>query len=246
MFTPDFYLPGLDLYVEVTTMKQSLVTAKNRKVRLLKKLYPKVKIMLLHKNEYDHLLARYDCGPLAHTKSQGIKQVLFSAPEIEQKVKELAETISRDYATLHPVMVGIQRGFICFMADLIRQITIPIDVDILTISYYSGHDHSIVRISKDTDLNVSGKHVILVEGLVDTGMTLNCILDHLRSRNPASLEVCTLLNKKGRRIADVPIKYAGFEVSNEFVVGYGLDYYEEYRNLPFIGVPELEQPAVKK
>lgn len=244
MFTPDFYLPGLDLYVEVTTMKQSLVTAKNRKVRLLKKLYPHIKIILLHKNEYDRLLARYGCGPLAYTKSQGIKQVLFPAAEIDRKVKEIAAKISHDYANLHPIMIGIQRGFICFMADMIRQITIPVDVDILTISYYGGQDNTTVKISKDTDLNIKERHVILVEGVVDTGITLNYIIDHLSSRNPASMEVCALLNKKGRRIADVPIKYSGFDVAGEFVVGYGLDYYEEYRNLPYIGVPELENPAI--
>ena len=245
MFTPDFYLPGLDLYIEITTLKQSLVTKKNRKLRHLRQLYPEVKIMLLHKNEYDRLLTRYGCGPLAYTRARGISRVLYSPAEIEERVRALAERISKDYAGRRPVMVGVQRGFICFMADLMRHITIPLDVDFITISYYSGSDHSMLKITKDMDLNIAGRHVIVVEGIVDTGMTLNSILNHLRPRKAASLAVCTLLDKRMRRIADVPLEYVGFEVHDEFVVGYGLDYGEEYRNLPFIGVPELEKPAQK-
>jgi len=245
MFTPDFYLPGLDLYIEITTLKQSLVTKKNRKLRYLRQLYPEVKIMLLRKNEYDLFLARYGCGPLAHTRARSISRVLYSAAEIEERVKALAEQISKDYAGRRPVMVGVQRGFICFMADLIRHITIPLDVDFITISYYSGSNHSMFKITKDMDLNIAGRHVIVVEGIVDTGMTLISILNRLRPRQPASLAVCTLLDKRIRRIADVPLEYVGFEVRDAFVVGYGLDYGEEYRNLPFIGVPELEKPHRK-
>ncbi len=243
MFTPDFYLPGLDLYVEITTLKQSLVTEKNRKLRHLKELYPEVKIMLLHRNEYDRLLARYGCGPLAQSRARGISRILYSSVEIQDKVAELADRISKDYAGRRPVMVGVQRGFICFMADLIRHTTIPLDIDFITISYYSGSDHSMFKITKDVDLNISGRHVIVVEGIVDTGMTLNSILNHLRPKKPDSLAVCTLLDKRVRRIADIPLEYVGFEVQDEFVVGYGLDYGEEYRNLPFIGIPEVEGPA---
>ncbi len=245
MFTPDFYLPGLDLYIEITTLKQSLVTKKNRKLRHLRQLYPEVKIMLLRKNDYDRLLARYGCGPLALTRARGISRVLYSPAEIEERVTALAEKISKDYAGRRPVMMGVQRGFICFMADLIRHITIPLNIDFITISYYSGTDHSMFKITKDTDLNIAGRHVIVVEGIVDTGMTLNSVLNYLRPRKPATLAVCTLLNKRIRRIADVPLEYVGFEVQDEFVVGYGLDYGEEYRNLPFVGVPELEKPAPK-
>ena len=245
MFTPDFYLPGLDLYIELTTLKQSLVTKKNRKLRYLRQLYPEVKIMLLHKNEYDRLLARYGCGPLAHTRTRGITRVLYSPAEIEERVRALAEKISKDYAGRRPIMVGVQRGFICFMADLMRHITIPLDVDFITMSYYSGSDHSMFKITKDMDLNIAGRHVIVVEGIVDTGMTLNSILNHLRPRKAASLAVCTLLDTRVRRIADVPLEYVGFEVQDEFAVGYGLDYGEEYRNLPFVGIPELEKPDPK-
>lgn len=241
MFTPDFYLPSLDLYIEVTTLKQSLVTKKNRKLRLLKQLYPEVKIMLLHKSEYALLLARYGCGPLAHSRARGISRVLYSSAQIGEKVQVLAEQISKDYAGRHPIIVGMQRGFICFMADLIRCITIPLDIDLITISYYSSSNHSSLNITKDLDLDIAGRNVILVEGVVDTGMTLISILNHLRARKPASLAVCTLLDKRSRRIVDIPLDYVGFVIREEFVVGYGLDYKEEYRNLPFIGVPELEK-----
>ena len=166
--------------------------------------------------------------------------MLYSPAQIEEKVRALAGQISRDYAGRHPVLIGMQRGFICFLADLIRHITVPLDVDFITISYYSASNHSMFKITKDMDLDIAGRHVILVEGIVDTGMTLTSILSHLRARKPASLAVCTLLDKRVRRIADVPLDYVGFEVRDEFVVGYGLDYREEYRNLPFIGVPELE------
>ena len=241
MFTPDFYLSGLDLYVELTTLRQSLVTHKNRKLRRLKELHPEVKITLLYKNDYDRLLAKYGCGPLAQTRAHGISRVLYSAAEIDDRVRALAEQISKDYANRRPLMVGVQRGFICFMADLIRQIIIPVDIDFMTISYYNGSSDSTVRITKDIDLSVVGRHVIMVEDIVDTGITLSYILNHLRAGGPASLAVCTLLDRRARRLADVPLDYVGFEVPDEFVVGYGLDYREEYRNLPFIGIPTLEK-----
>jgi hypoxanthine phosphoribosyltransferase len=197
--------------------------------------------MLLYKNDYDRLLAKYGCGPLAQTRAHGISRVLYSAAEIDDRVRALAEQISRDYANRRPLMVGVQRGFLCFMADLIRQITIPVDIDFMTISYYSGGSDSAVRITKDIDLSVVGRHVIMVEDIVDTGITLSYILNHLRARGPASLAVCTLLDRRARRLADVHLDYVGFEVPDEFVVGYGLDYREEYRNLPFIGIPTLEK-----
>jgi hypoxanthine phosphoribosyltransferase len=236
MFTPDFYLPGLDLYVELTTLKQSLVTEKNRKLRRLRELYPEIKITLLYKKDFDRLLAKYGCGPLAQIRGRGVSRVLYSSAEIQRRVRELAEQISRDYTDRRPIMVGVLRGVFCFMADLIRQITIPLEVEFMAISYYSPEDSSVVKITKDMDLNVAGRHVIMVEDIVDTGMTLNYMLSYLRARGLASLAVCTLLDKRVRRIVDVPLEYVGFEVPDEFVVGYGLDYREEYRNLPFIGI----------
>ncbi len=236
MFTPDFYLPRLDLYVELTTLKQSLVTEKNRKLRRLRELYPEVKISLLYKKDFDRLLAKYGFGPLAQARSHGISRVLYSSAEIEQKVHDLAQQVSRDYAGRRPLMVGVLRGVFCFMADLTRQMTIPLDVDFMSISYYTGGSAATVKITKDMDLNVADRHVIMVEDIVDTGMTLSYMLNHIRAREPASLAVCALLDKRVRRIVNVPINYTGFEVPDEFVVGYGLDYGEEYRNLPFISI----------
>ncbi|MFH0847680.1 MAG: hypoxanthine phosphoribosyltransferase [Chloroflexota bacterium] len=246
MFTPDFYLPALDLYIELTTMKQSLATGKNRKLRLLRELHPEVKITLLHKSDYDHLLAKYGVGPLAQTRAHGIERILFSAAEIQEKVHTLAERISKDYADRRPLLLGIQRGFICFMADLIRQITVPLDVDFLGISYYSREDGSTVKITKDVDLSVKGRHVIIIEDIVDTGITLNYIQRYLSEREPLSLATCILLDRRQRRLVDTPLDYVCFEVPDEFVVGYGLDYREEYRNLPFIGVPIIKKSPIKR
>ncbi|UCE97734.1 MAG: hypoxanthine phosphoribosyltransferase [Dehalococcoidia bacterium] len=246
MFTPDFYLPGLDLYVEITTLKQSLVTNKNRKLRKLREMYPDININLLYKNDYNHLLAKYGVGPLSQTRARGIKRILYSADDIKSRVIELAEKISKDYKDRHPILVGIQRGFICFMADLIRQITVPLDLDFIAISYYTGDGDSVVKITKDMDLKIAGRDVIVVEDIVDTGITLNYILNHLKTKKPTSLAICTLLDRQIRRIVKLPIDYTGFELPDEFVVGYGLDYKEEYRNLPFIAIPDIKKPQLKK
>jgi hypoxanthine phosphoribosyltransferase len=239
MFTPDFYIPSLDLYVELTTMKQNLVTGKNRKLRRLKELYPEIKISLLYKNDYDRLLAKYGAGPLAQSRAHGIRRVLFSASEIDKRVRQLAEKVSADYGERRPILVGVQRGFLCFMADLMRQVTVPLDLDFMSISHYGQEDG--VRVTKDIDLPIKDRHVILIEDIVDTGITLNYMLKHLRAKEPASLAVCTLLDRRARRLVDVKLDYVGFEVPDEFVVGYGLDFHEEYRNLPFIAVPEIKE-----
>ena len=147
--------------------------------------------------------------------------------------------MSADYGERRPILVGVQRGFLCFMADLMRQITVPLDLDFMAISYYGQEDG--VRVTKDIDLPVKDRHVILVEDIVDTGITLNYMLKHLRAKEPASLAVCALLDRRARRLVDVKLDYVGFEVPDEFVVGYGLDFHEEYRNLPFIAVPEIKE-----
>jgi len=172
--------------------------------------------------------------------------VLYSAAQIADRVQILAQEISRDYAGRRPLLLGIQRGFLCFMADLIRLITVPLDVDFLGISYYDGSDDTAVKITKDTDLSLRGRHVIIIEDIVDTGITLSYILSHLRERGPASLATCALLDRRARRLADVRLDYVGFEVPDEFVVGYGMDYREEYRNLPFVGIPLLGKQKTKK
>jgi hypoxanthine phosphoribosyltransferase len=151
-------------------------------------------------------------------------------------VEELGKLLSADYAQRQPVLVGVQRGMVCFMADLMRKITLPVMMDFMSISHYGGADGDGLKITKDLDIELDDLDVVLVEDIVDTGMTLNYLINHLRSKGAASVEVCTLLDKRARRIVDVPIKYVGFEVPDEFLVGYGLDYLEKYRNLPFIGV----------
>jgi len=243
MFTPDFYLPGLDLYVELTTMKQSLVTDKNRKIRRLRDMYPDIKITLLYKKDFDRLLAKYGFGLLAQSKGRSISRVLYSAAEIQQRVRELGAQLSLDYADKHPVMVGVLRGVFCFMADLVRFMNVPVGVEFMSISYYNSQDSSAVKITKDMDTDVFGKHVIMVEDVVDTGMTLHYMLNYLRSKQPASLAVCVLLDKRARRLVEVPLNYVGFQVPDTFMVGYGLDYGEEYRNLPFIGILGAEGEA---
>ncbi|UCG84289.1 MAG: hypoxanthine phosphoribosyltransferase [Dehalococcoidia bacterium] len=238
MFTPDFYLPALDLYVEMTTLKAGLTTEKRRKVRRLRELYPDINIRLIARRDYDRLLAKYGHGPLAGEKTHGVGRVLFSAPRIQNRVSQLAKEISHDYEGCHPVLLGVLRGVFCFMADLMRYITIPADVDFMALSYYGGEDGDAVRVTMDAGMNLRGRHVLLIEDIVDTGMTLSFVLSHLRALSPASLQVCTLLDKKVRRLADVQLEYIGFESPDEFLVGYGLDYQEEYRNLPFIALLE--------
>jgi bifunctional protein TilS/HprT len=240
MFTPDFYLPELDLYVELTTLKQNLLTEKNRKLRRLRELHPEVNVRLLNKNDFLRLLAKYGYGPLGEAKVAGVDRVLYSHPKIQRRVRTLARHISRDYAGQQLVLIGILKGVVCFMADLMQNLSIPVTLDFMAISYYGG-DGQVVKITRDLDSSITGQHVLMVEDIVDTGMTLNYILNHLCAHNPASLRVCTLLDKRARRLINVPLDYVGFEVPDEFVVGYGLDYKGEYRNLPFVGIlhPEL-------
>ncbi len=234
MFTPDFYLPELDLYIELTTLKQSLITEKNRKLRRLREMYPEINIKLLNKKDYLRLLAKYGYGPLGEAKIKGISKVLFSHTQIQQRVRGLAKSISQDYAGRQIVLVGILKGVICFMSDLMQHISLPLTVDFMAISYYGSGTDPAVKITKDLDTSIANFDVLMVEDIVDTGMTLNYVLNHLSSHNPASLRVCTLLDKRVRRLVDVPLEYVGFEIPDEFVVGYGLDYHGQYRNLPFI------------
>jgi bifunctional protein TilS/HprT len=251
MFAPDFYLPAIDLYVELTTMKQKLVTIKNHKLRRIRELYPGIKITLLYNKDYEKLLAKFGAGPLSQARAHGIRRVLCTTEEIQEKVREMAKKISADYDGRRPLLVGAQRGFICFMADLMRQISIPLDIDFIGISdFVSNGDmrdsDKRVEITKEMVLPAEGRHIVMVEDIVDTGITLSYIIEYLREKKAASIATCVLLDRKARRIADVKLDYVGFEIPDEFVVGYGLDFMEEYRNLPFIGVPILEKPELKK
>lgn len=243
MFTPDFYLPGLDLYVEMTTLKPELTREKRQRVRRLRELYPGVNIMLLARTEYDRLLAKYGHGPLAGTKTRGVGKVLFSSTRIQRRTRYLAKKISQDYYGRRPLLIGVMKGVVFFMSDLMRYLTVPAEVDFMAISYFGIQKAGAVEVTKDVDIDPAGRHVILIEDIVDTGMTLSFILNHLRKKNPASLAVCTLFDKEVRRLADVKLDYIGFEVPDEFMVGYGLDYQEEYRNLPFVALLEPGTPA---
>jgi hypoxanthine phosphoribosyltransferase len=154
---------------------------------------------------------------------------------LRARVRELGAKISADYAGKPLVLIGILRGSVMFLADLLRTVSIPVSVDFLAISSYVGRDSSgVVRLLKDLDHPIAGKDVLLVEDIIDTGLTLSYVLRVLRTRGPESLAVCTLLNKPRSRLIEQPLKYVGFEIPDEFVVGYGLDYGQRYRNLPFI------------
>jgi len=170
------------------------------------------------------------------TQDPAIAEVVIDEARLQARIGELGAQIARDYAWKNPVLVGILRGSIMFVADLLRQLDIPASLDLLAISSYSGRDSSgVVRLIKDLDHPIEGKHVLIVEDIIDTGLTLNYVLRSLRTRSPASLEVCTLLSKPARRLIDLPVRYVGFEIPDVFVVGYGLDYNQRYRNLPFLG-----------
>lgn len=166
-----------------------------------------------------------------------VSEVLLTEAQIQQRVAELGAAISADYAGREPVLVGVLKGVLLFMADLMRQVTVPFMMDFIAIASYGDQvGPGQVRLLKDLDLNITGRHVLFVEDMVDTGLTLNYLLRLLREREPASLEVCTLFDKPRLRLVKLPLKYIGFELPDRFVVGYGLDYRQRYRNLPFVGV----------
>jgi hypoxanthine phosphoribosyltransferase len=169
---------------------------------------------------------------------QDIARVLCSEQEIAQAVKEMGAKISKDYAGKDLILVCILKGAAMFYADLARSITIPLDMDFMSISSYGNSRKSsgIVQIRKDMDANIEGRHVLIVEDIVDSGQTLAYLKELLMARSPASLKICTLLDKPERRVNDLVTDYVAMKIPDEFVVGYGLDYAEKYRNLPYIGV----------
>ena len=173
----------------------------------------------------------------AQSPPNAISEVLLSEQQILRRVQELGAAISADYAGLDPVLVGVLRGVVLFMADLMRAIPIPHSVDFLAITSYGAAGRAgQVRLLKDLEASIEGRHVLFVEDMVDTGLTLHALLRMLRARQPASLHVCTLFNKPRLRLVKLPIRYIGFELPDRYVVGYGLDYRQRYRNLPYVGV----------
>lgn len=165
-----------------------------------------------------------------------IAEVLFTEDQIRDRVAALARQISEDYKDRRLVFVSILRGSVFFATDLARQIDLPLSLDFLSISSYGEDSEGVVRITKDLEENIAGKDVLVIEDIIDTGFTLKYLLRTLGGRNPKSIEVCALLDRRARRIIDIDLKYVGFEIPDKFVVGYGLDYRQRYRNLPYIGV----------
>ena len=165
-----------------------------------------------------------------------VLEVLFDEQQIRARVADLARDITKEYAGRRLVLVSILRGAVFFATDLARQIGLPLSMDFLSISSYGEDSEGVVRSTKDLEENIAGKDVLVIEDIIDTGFTLKYLLRTLASRNPKSLEVCALLDRRARRIIEIELKYIGFEIPDKFVVGYGLDYRQRYRNLPYIGV----------
>ena len=167
-----------------------------------------------------------------------VGEVLIDEETLAARVAELGAEVSADYHGRDLLLIGVLKGAVFFMADLMRHLTVPCEVDFMAISSYGDATDSsgIVRILKDLDINIEGRHVLVVEDIIDSGLTLSYLIRNLESREPATLEVCALLTKPSRREIDVPVRYVGFEIPNKFVVGYGLDFAERYRNLPYVGV----------
>ncbi len=169
---------------------------------------------------------------------EDLERILFTEEQVRDKVREMGEEISRDYAGKEPLFVGVLKGCFVFMADLMRAVSIPCSMDFMAVSSYGSSTRSsgAVRINKDLSQDIQGKDIILVEDILDSGVTLSYLTRYLKNRDPASIAIATLLDKPARRKAEVSPRYSGFEIPDEFVVGYGLDYAEKYRNLPYIGV----------
>ena len=166
-----------------------------------------------------------------------IEQVLLTSEQIQRRLTEIAAQVDRDYVGREVLLVGVLKGAFILMADLARYLTIPVEFDFMAVSSYGSATQTsgVVRILKDLDLDIAGRHVVVVEDIVDSGLTLNYLVRNLRARGPASLEVMSLLSKPEQMRVEIPLRYLGFEVPNVFVVGYGLDFAERYRNLPYVG-----------
>jgi len=169
---------------------------------------------------------------------RAVGEVLIDEESLQRRIVELGEEISADYGGRDLLLVGVLKGAVFFLADLMRSLTIPCEIDFMAISSYGASTDSsgVVRILKDLDINIEGRDVLVVEDIIDSGLTLSYLIRNLEARGPASLEICALLTKPERREIDVPVRYTGFEIPNRFVIGYGLDFAERYRNLPYVGV----------
>ena len=171
-----------------------------------------------------------------------VKEVLVSTEEIEAKVEELGQQITKDYEGKNLMLVGILKGAVIFMSDLARSIEIPVEMDFMAVSSYGDSSTStgVVRLLKDLDSSIEGKDILIVEDIIDTGLTLSYLIDNLNKRGASSVKVCTLLDKPDRRKIEVPVAYRGFIIPDEFVIGYGIDYAQKYRNLPYVAALKEE------
>ncbi len=169
---------------------------------------------------------------------EAVTEVLIDRDALQERIAALGEEISTDYAGRDLLLIGVLKGAVFFMADLMRRLTIPCEIDFMAISSYGDSTDSsgVVRILKDLDINIEGRDVLIVEDIIDSGLTLSYLMRNLEARGPASLKICALLTKPERREAEVPVRYIGFEIPNRFVIGYGLDFAERYRNLPYVGI----------
>src|SRR5660398_329717 len=281
-FAPDFYLPELDLYIEVTQMKQSLVTRKNRKVRKLREKYPGStsrsstggiscswprnttwthpardrEILRLIPEDKSDDRSRLT-NDRAHAQSQAgtnsdplIDATFLEEEEIQAKVSEMGRLITRDYDGKKLLLLSILKGAVYFMTDLARSIDLPLAMVFLAISSYQEDQGKTgsraVRFLKDADAPMEGKDVLIVEDIIDTGLTLHYIRRNLSLRPPRSLEVCPLLDRPHRRLVDIPVRYKGFTVPDAFFVGYGFDHRQRYRNLPYLAYVHAYAAAVPR
>jgi hypoxanthine phosphoribosyltransferase len=169
---------------------------------------------------------------------RGVGEILIDEGRLQGRIRELGQEITADYRGRELLLVGVLKGAVFFMADLMRELDVPCEIDFMAISSYGASTDSsgVVRILKDLDINIEGRDVLVIEDIIDSGLTLSYLVRNLESREPATLEVCALLTKPGRREIDVDVRYVGFEIPNRFVIGYGLDFAERYRNLPYVGV----------
>jgi len=180
------------------------------------------------------------------TMKEAVGEILIESEALQTRIAELGGEISREYEGRDLLLVGVLKGAVFFMADLMRELTVPCEIDFMAISSYGAATDSsgVVRILKDLDANIAGRDVLVVEDIIDSGLTLSYLMRSLKARRPASLEICALLTKPERRELEVKVRFVGFEIPNKFVIGYGLDFAERYRNLPYVAVlhPDLIPP----
>ena len=172
-----------------------------------------------------------------------VEKILLSEEQIRERIDQLGEELTRDYAGKNPIIVGVLKGVVIFYADMIRKIRVPCQMDFMWVSSYQGTESRELIVQKDLSQDIEGRHVLILEDIFDTGNSLQFVCQHLKTRNPASVKICTLLDKPDGRRNGITVKadYVGFTIPNEFVIGYGLDYDEKYRNLPYVGVLKPEK-----